>query len=104
MINYKLSIMARQKYPKGLQDFGEIRINDFIYIFKTSHILTLLQIAKYYLKSCRWRFGKSLLISTLDCVIRGQKELFEGLYIYVIWDFAKTIDDDFGHLFIPPVR
>ena len=96
--------MAIQKYPKGLQDFGEIRRNDFVYIDKTSHILTLLQIANYYLKSSPWGFGKSLLISTLDCVIRGQKELFEGLYIYVIWDFALDIDNTFGHRYLPPIR
>jgi hypothetical protein len=45
------------------------------------------------------RFGKSLLISTLDAVFQARKELFEGLYIYDKWDWAErypVIRLDFG--------
>jgi hypothetical protein len=52
----------------------------------------------YFLSRPR-RFGKSLLISTLDALFRGQKELFEGLYIYDKWDWTQqypVIRLDFG--------
>ncbi|MDR2622428.1 MAG: AAA family ATPase, partial [Dysgonamonadaceae bacterium] len=45
------------------------------------------------------RFGKSLLVSTLDALFSGQKELFEGLYIYNQWDWSQqypVIRLDFG--------
>ncbi len=79
--------MAIQKYPVGLQDFGGIRKNGFVYVDKTPHIHKLLTSYKYYFLSRPRRFGKSLLISTLECVFKGQKDLFEGLYIYDKWDF-----------------
>ena len=81
--------MAIQKYPVGLQDFGEIRNNGFVYVDKTPHIINLLSFAKYYFLSRPRRFGKSLLISTLECVFKGKKELFEGLYIYDKWAFEE---------------
>jgi hypothetical protein len=43
----------------------------------------------YFLSRPR-RFGKSLLISTLKELFKGNKELFEGLYIYDKWDWSKT--------------
>jgi hypothetical protein len=42
----------------------------------------------YFLSRPR-RFGKSLLVSTLDELFSGRKELFEGLYIYDKWDWSK---------------
>lgn len=81
--------MTIRKFPIGLQDFGEIRKNDFIYVDKTSHILNLLSVAKYYFLSRPRRFGKSLLISTLESVLTSKKELFEGLYIYDKWHFEE---------------
>ena len=81
--------MAVQKYPVGLQDFGEIRKNGYVYVDKTQHIFNLLSFAKYYFLSRPRRFGKSLLISTLECVFKGRKELFEGLYISDKWDFVE---------------
>jgi hypothetical protein len=46
----------------------------------------------YFLSRPR-RFGKSLLISTLEAVFQGQKELFEGLYIYDKWDWNEKFLD-----------
>jgi hypothetical protein len=74
--------MAIQKYPIGLQDFEEIRKNGYVYVDKTPFIYQLITSYKYYFLSRPRRFGKSLLISTLECVFKGQKELFEGLHIY----------------------
>ncbi|MEK7257663.1 MAG: AAA family ATPase, partial [Bacteroidota bacterium] len=42
---------------------------------------------KYYFLSRPRRFGKSLLISTLQSLFLGEKELFEGLWIYDKHDF-----------------
>jgi Predicted AAA-ATPase/PD-(D/E)XK nuclease superfamily len=81
--------MTIQKYPVGLQDFGGIRMSNYLYVDKTMHINNLLTSNKYYFLSRPRRFGKSLLISTLECVLKGKKDLFEGLYIYDKWDFEE---------------
>jgi hypothetical protein len=54
----------------------------------------------YFLARPR-RFGKSLLVSTLDELYSGRKELFKGLYIYDKWDWTKqypVIRLDFGEI------
>ncbi len=79
--------MAIQKYPIGLQDFGGIRKNGYVYVDKTPYIHKLITSYKYYFLSRPRRFGKSLLISTFECVFKGEKELFDGLYIYDKWAF-----------------
>lgn len=81
--------MTIQRYPVGQQDFGEIRRNGFIYVDKTEHIFNLLTQNKYYFLSRPRRFGKSLLISTIECILKGQKELFKGLYIEDKWVFEE---------------
>jgi len=81
--------MAIQKYPIGLQDFGGIRNNGFVYVDKTPYIHQLISSYKYYFLSRPRRFGKSLLISTLECVFKGDKGLFDGLYIYDKWTFES---------------
>ena len=81
--------MALQKYPVGHQDFGKIRSEGFVYVDKTKHIYSLVDNGGYYFLSRPRRFGKSLLISTLECVLKGEKELFEGLYIYDKWAFEE---------------
>jgi hypothetical protein len=45
---------------------------------------------KYYFLSRPRRFGKSMLISTLDCLFKAQKDLFKGLYIEDRWDWDST--------------
>lgn len=68
-------------YPIGIQDFGEIRKGGYIYADKTALIYKLVKAGKYYFFGRPRRFGKSLMISTLECYFKGQKELFEGLAI-----------------------
>lgn len=70
------------KYPIGVQTFAEIRNKNYIYIDKTEYIYQLINNGKYYFLSRPRRFGKSLLLSTIEAYFRGDKELFEGLYIY----------------------
>ena len=68
------------KLPIGIQDFEELRRNNYIYIDKTQYIEHLLE-GKYYFLSRPRRFGKSLLLSTLRDVFLGKQELFKGLWI-----------------------
>ena len=69
------------KYPIGIQNFEEVRRNGFVYVDKTAFVYKLVAEGKYYLLSRPRRFGKSLLLSTLEAYFLGKKELFEGLAI-----------------------
>jgi hypothetical protein len=53
-------------------------------------IYTLIEEGNYYFLARPRRFGKSLLISTLQALFEGRKELFEGLYIEDKWDWQTT--------------
>ncbi|MFO7831415.1 MAG: ATP-binding protein [Desulfuromonadaceae bacterium] len=79
-----------KKLPIGIETFSEIREDDYIYIDKTSQIKQMVDEGKYYFLSRPRRFGKSMIISTLQSLFEGQKELFEGLYIYDKWDWDTT--------------
>ncbi len=76
-----------RKYPIGIQDFGELITGNYVYIDKTKHILELIESNKYYFLSRPRRFGKSLIISTLEHLFFGEKELFKRLYIEDKWDW-----------------
>ena len=78
---YKLKNSRRMEYPIGIQDFEELRKNRCVYVDKTDLIYKLVEEGKYYFLSRPRRFGKSLLISTLEVYFRGRKEFFEGLRI-----------------------
>ena len=67
------------KYPIGIQSFENIRTVGYVYVDKTALIYQLSDQGKYYFLSRPRRFGKSLLISTLEAYFLGKKELFEGL-------------------------
>ena len=69
------------KYPIGIQTFDQIIENNYIYVDKTALVYKMAKEGKIYFLSRPRRFGKSLLISTLDSYFRGQKELFRGLAI-----------------------
>ncbi|MGM9739970.1 MAG: AAA family ATPase, partial [Candidatus Cryptobacteroides sp.] len=66
-------------YPIGIQDFEDLRRSGYVYVDKTSLIYRLASAGKYYFLSRPRRFGKSLLISTMDAYFSGRKELFKGL-------------------------
>ena len=69
------------KYPIGIQDFEQIRQEGYVYVDKTSLVYDLVTKGKIYLLSRPRRFGKSLLVSTLENYFLGRKELFRGLAI-----------------------
>ena len=73
------------KYPVGIQSFQEIRERNYLYVDKTAFI-PLLQTGKYYFLSRPRRFGKSLLLSTLEAFYKGRRELFKGLAIDSLTD------------------
>lgn len=73
--------MQKRKLPLGIQDFGEMRRDGYLYVDKTDMVWQMANGVKYNYFSRPRRFGKSLLCSTLRCYFEGRKELFEGLKI-----------------------
>ena len=71
--------MDGKLYPVGIQNFEKIRRDGYCYIDKTALVYQLVKTGSYYFLSRPRRFGKSLLISTLEAYFSGKKELFEGL-------------------------
>ena len=72
---------ATMKYPIGIQSFEQIIEDRYVYVDKTALIYDLVTKGKIYFLSRPRRFGKSLLISTLENYFLGRKELFHGLAI-----------------------
>lgn len=69
------------KYPIGIQNFKDLVNNDCVYVDKTRQIYDLVENGKYYFLSRPRRFGKSLLLSTMQAYFEGRSELFHGLAI-----------------------
>lgn len=67
------------KYPIGIQNFQSLRQDSYFYIDKTEMIFQLVETGRYYFLSRPRRFGKSLLVSTLEAYFEGKRELFQGL-------------------------
>ncbi|MDR2624412.1 MAG: ATP-binding protein [Methanobrevibacter sp.] len=81
----------REKLSLGSSEFDEIINKNKIYVDKTDVIKKIIDLdRKYYFLSRPRRFGKSLLLNTFKELFKGNKELFEGLYIYDNWDWNKT--------------
>ncbi len=71
---------ALKLYPVGIQTFSELREDGYLYIDKTEQVYRMTHSAsKYMFLSRPRRFGKSLLVSTLQAYFEGRKELFQGL-------------------------
>lgn len=81
--------MMPRKLPVGIQSFEEIRRNGYVYIDKTEYIWNLVESGKVYFLSRPRRFGKSLLVSTMEAYFRGERDLFDGLVI-------QKLEDDRG--------
>ena len=68
--------------PVGIQSFEKIRKDGYLYVDKTDIIWQLANRNKTYNYLSRpRRFGKSVLVDTLEAYFLGKKELFEGLKI-----------------------
>lgn len=80
---------SKVKYPIGIQNFEGLRNDGYLYVDKTAIIRELMDKGKYYFLSRPRRFGKSLLLSTIQAYFEGKRELFRGLTIdtdEVSWD------------------
>jgi hypothetical protein len=90
-----------QNLPIGIQSFADLRGKGYLYVDKTELVHRLVSTGKSYFLSRPRRFGKSLLVSTLEALFRGQKEFFKDLWIEDKWDWSNSnpvIRLDFGSL------
>ncbi|MDR1223370.1 MAG: ATP-binding protein [Tannerella sp.] len=71
------------------QSFEKLRSRQCLYVDKTEVIHRMITGGRIYFLSRPRRFGKSLLVSTLEALFMGKKDLFEGLYIYDKWDWSQ---------------
>ncbi len=69
------------KYPLGVQTFSKIIQQGYTYVDKTEIIHQLVNDGEWYFLSRPRRFGKSLLVSTLESLFLGEQDLFKGLDI-----------------------
>lgn len=73
-----------KRLPLGISTFSKLIEGNYVYVDKTAYIYDLIENNNYSFLSRPRRFGKSLLISTLQEIFLGNKHLFEGL------DISKT--------------
>ncbi|MBS1988097.1 AAA family ATPase [Candidatus Dependentiae bacterium] len=88
-----------KKIPLNMQTFSELITQNCVYVDKTAHIYSLITSGKTCFLSRPRRFGKSLLISTLEAIFQGRKELFVDLAISktdYTWPIHPVIRLDFG--------
>lgn len=81
METIKIQPSALRKLPIGIQSFEKLRREGYLYVDKTAWVYRLVTTGAPYFLSRPRRFGKSLLLSTLEAYFKGQKELFKGLAI-----------------------
>ena len=75
-------VVDRKLYPIGLQTFERIRVEDKFYIDKTEYVYRMAHTdGTYFFLSRPRRFGKSLLLTTMQSYFEGKKDLFKGLAI-----------------------
>lgn len=72
-------MMKEILYPIGIQDFEKLRKSGYLYVDKTAILYRMVRTGSYYFLSRPRRFGKSLLVSTLQAYFEGKRELFDGL-------------------------
>lgn len=73
--------MKEVLYPIGIQTFEKLRDGGFVYVDKTEYIQKIVSGSGYYFLSRPRRFGKSLLLSTIEAFFKGKRRLFSGLAI-----------------------
>ncbi len=84
--------MNDRRLPVGIQAFNTIRKEGYLYVDKTDLIWQLANRGKKYNYLSRpRRFGKSVLVDTLQAYFEGKKELFDGL---------KIMDLELGSIFL----
>ena len=87
------------KYPIGIQSFERIIEDGYVYVDKTHLVYDLTHSGGIYFLSRPRRFGKSLLVSTLENYYLGRKELFKGLAMEKLekeWNVHPVFHVDFN--------
>ena len=87
------------RYPIGIQDFEKVIKGGYVYIDKTALVYNLVNNGSIYFLSRPRRFGKSLLVSTLEYYFCGRKDLFRGLAIDSLeteWETYPVFHIDFN--------
>lgn len=90
---------AIRRYPIGIQNFEKLRTNNYVYVDKTALVYKLANTNSTYFLGRPRRFGKSLLVSTLEAYFLGKKELFRGLAIESLekeWNSYPVLHIDFS--------
>ncbi len=88
-----------RRYPIGIQSFELLRKNNCVYVDKTEYIYRLANTNQMYFLSRPRRFGKSLLLSTLEAYFKGRRELFLGLAMEQLekeWNVYPVLHMDFS--------
>lgn len=88
-----------RRYPIGIQNFEQLRKDGYVYVDKTELVYRLANMNTTYFLSRPRRFGKSLLVSTLEAYFQGKKELFEGLAMERLekeWNVYPVLHIDFS--------
>ncbi len=78
----------RRLLPMGIQTFSTLREEGYYYVDKTPLIQEMIRQGRFYSLSRPRRFGKSLLVSTLQELFEGNEPLFRGLDIHPHWDWS----------------
>ena len=91
--------MTTPQYPVGIQTFSKLIRGGYVYVDKTQYIKSLTSQGQYIFLSRPRRFGKSLLLSTLEAYFEGQRELFKGLAadsMDLDWTSSPVLHFDFN--------
>ena len=91
--------METRYLPIGIQDFEKLRRGNYVYVDKTHFVYDLTRTSTPYFLSRPRRFGKSLLLSTLEAYFLGKRELFTGLSIEKLgkeWTQYPVLNISFG--------
>ena len=92
-------IETLQTLPIGEQSFAKLRRENRLYVDKTEYVYWMMKKGTHYFLSRPRRFGKSLLLSTIEAYFLGMRELFNGLYINSQdqqWDVYPVMHLDFN--------
>ena len=101
--------MEEEKIAQGTYDFRVMREDGFRYVDKTALLYPLVTRGRdsFFFISRPRRFGKSLMLSTLECLFRGQRELFKGLAIDKMdydWESYPILHFNFGTMDVETVE
>ena len=97
--NVNIKNMKARLLPIGIQDFEKLRNGNYVYVDKTNFVYELAKTSTPYFLSRPRRFGKSLLLSTIEYYFLGKKELFKGLAIEKLekkWEEYPVLKISFG--------